>query len=617
MKKSLAFFILISVALAFLGCPNPASDSTAVTFSGLTANGTSGSVTTTLLTLTFSADPTTLAASDITVTGATRGALSGSGTSRSLAISAITVADSANVTVALANPAGFTITPASLNTAVFVGAAPSAVTFSGLTANGTSGVVTTTSLTLTFSADPTTLAASDITVTGATKGALSGTGTNRSLAISAITVANGANVTVTVSSPAGFTITPPSKTVAVSIALSSAKAITAFSLVGIGTGSIDETNHRIFFAPASGTSLAGRIATFTTTGTSVHIGLTTQISGTTSNNFTATLTYTVTAQDASTQDYTVVSLLPATSLGTMVQSASQISLGWIDNSSQESGWAIDRKPVGGAWTTIASGLAANTTSYIDTIGLSAGSYNYVVYATHAAGHSQYSNAAIATIPTPPTAPSNLAMGVPVLYNSSGTYSFDLNFTWSDNSSNEDWFYFLGSKDNLTWSNESYQRAAGTTSLSNVHAIIFPGDTGYEYFAENTTYYFKVRAENVGGIGDSSPMSWTTTYYPVAAIGHNSDLWNSSTSRYDIPVIDWVEASAAATNYKIYRSYTSPTSGYTLLGTVAANSGGANQGTFTDSGCSAALGATLYYKVVATNASGTIVSIDTVLTTTRE
>ncbi|HOV12803.1 MAG TPA: DUF1566 domain-containing protein [Spirochaetota bacterium] len=70
-------------------------------------------------------------------------------------------------------------------------------------------------MTLTFSVDPTTLAASDITVTGATKGALSGTGTTRSLAISAITVGNGETVSVAIASPSGFTISGSPKTAVV------------------------------------------------------------------------------------------------------------------------------------------------------------------------------------------------------------------------------------------------------------------------------------------------------------------------------------------------------------------------------------------------------------------
>jgi len=96
--------------------------------------------------------------------------------------------------------------------------APTPVAFSTLTANGTSGTVSTTVLTLTFDVEPTTLAWGNIEVTGATKGTLTGTGTTRTLAISGITVANGANVTVAIANPSGFAITPVSKTVAVNVA---------------------------------------------------------------------------------------------------------------------------------------------------------------------------------------------------------------------------------------------------------------------------------------------------------------------------------------------------------------------------------------------------------------
>ena len=102
------------------------------------------------------------------------------------------------------------------------------LTFSNLTANGTSGTVTTTTLTLTFDVEPTTLALSDITVSGATKGTLSGTGTTRTLGISAITVANGANVTVALANPAGFTISPASRAVAIK---------TMLNLVSVPAGS--------------------------------------------------------------------------------------------------------------------------------------------------------------------------------------------------------------------------------------------------------------------------------------------------------------------------------------------------------------------------------------------
>lgn len=63
---------------------------------------------------------TDLTASDITATGATRGILTDTGNIRTLAISNITVANGENVTVTIANPSGYAITPSSRNVAVNV-----------------------------------------------------------------------------------------------------------------------------------------------------------------------------------------------------------------------------------------------------------------------------------------------------------------------------------------------------------------------------------------------------------------------------------------------------------------------------------------------------------------
>jgi len=95
------------------------------------------------------------------------------------------------------------------------------------------------------------------------------------------------------------------------IPLSSAKAITAFSLNGV-VGTINEAAKTIAVTMPFGTDVTARVATFTTTGVSVKVGSTVQISGTTANNFTSPVTYTVTAADATAQNYTVtVTVEPA------------------------------------------------------------------------------------------------------------------------------------------------------------------------------------------------------------------------------------------------------------------------------------------------------------------
>ena len=233
-----------------------------VAFSSLAqVGGTSASVSTTALTLTFDVEPANLSAAQVTVTGATKGALTGSGTTRTLAISAITVADKDSVTVALANPSGYTITPASKKARVFV--APPVV-LTGITADGVSGVLTTSVLTLTFDVEPTSLTVANLSVTGATIGTLSGTGLTRQLTISNITVKNGENVTVGIASqPAGFNITPASKTVAVNVANT---AIVFANVQANGTpGAVTTTSLTLTFtgAPALGTSFTASNITLT------------------------------------------------------------------------------------------------------------------------------------------------------------------------------------------------------------------------------------------------------------------------------------------------------------------------------------------------------------------
>jgi len=96
--------------------------------------------------------------------------------------------------------------------------------------------------------------------------------------------------------------------------LSSAKAITAYSLAGV-PGTIDETAKTIAVTLPSGTNKTALVATFTTTGASVEVGTpaVTQVSSTTSNNFTNPVLYTVTAGDSSTAIYTVTVIIASSS----------------------------------------------------------------------------------------------------------------------------------------------------------------------------------------------------------------------------------------------------------------------------------------------------------------
>jgi len=93
-------------------------------------------------------------------------------------------------------------------------------------------------------------------------------------------------------------------TVTVTVASGSAKSITAYTIAGQVSSSITGTVITVTM-PFSTPSVTALVATFSTTGAFVTVGSTTQVSGTTPNDFTNPVIYMVTAADSTTQTYTV------------------------------------------------------------------------------------------------------------------------------------------------------------------------------------------------------------------------------------------------------------------------------------------------------------------------
>jgi hypothetical protein len=107
---------------------------------------------------------------------------------------------------------------------------------------------------------------------------------------------------------------------------SNAAEIQTYSLQG-SPGFINSGAGTITVTLPSGTNLTNLVATFTTSSgvTSVKVGATGQISGTTANNFTIPVTYTVTAQDGTTTKNWVVTV----TLAEPVPAYSNISIGFM------------------------------------------------------------------------------------------------------------------------------------------------------------------------------------------------------------------------------------------------------------------------------------------------
>ena len=110
--------------------------------------------------------------------------------------------------------------------------------------------------------------------------------------------------------------TTQSYTVTVSIAsntvvTSATNDITAFTFTGAANGALTTdvtttiSGTNITATVPFGTNVTALVPTFTTTGSTVNVSSTAQTSGTTANDFTSAVTYTVVAADATTQVYTV------------------------------------------------------------------------------------------------------------------------------------------------------------------------------------------------------------------------------------------------------------------------------------------------------------------------
>lgn len=109
--------------------------------------------------------------------------------------------------------------------------------------------------------------------------------------------------------PVAYTITAVDGTtttynVTVVVAPATSKTITAYSLNGVA-GTVNEVAKTISITVPNGTNVTALVATFTTTGSGVKVGAVAQTSGTTANNFTAPVSYTVTAADSTTAIYSV------------------------------------------------------------------------------------------------------------------------------------------------------------------------------------------------------------------------------------------------------------------------------------------------------------------------
>lgn len=179
-------------------------------------------------------------------------------------------------------------------------------------------------------------------------------------------------------------------------------------------------------------------------------------------------------------------------------SQTHVRLTWLDTSTNETGFRVERKPgVNGAYSTIGE-VGAGATAYDDFTVAARSTYYYRVQAYNAAGGSPYSNEAVALTPdNPPLAPSNLE--------ARAVSAQQVELIWTDNSDNEDGFWI----ERKAGAEEPYLRiarlAANVTNYTDTSVT------------PNTSYRYRVQAYNQSGpSGYSNEAAVITPDAPPAA-----------------------------------------------------------------------------------------------------
>ena len=265
-------------------------------------------------------------------------------------------------------------------------------------------------------------------------------------------------------------------------------------------------------------------------------------------------------------------------LSAIADSSGQINLTWADNSSNETGFKIERKTgTNGTYTQIKT-VSANVTSYSDT-GLTEGTtYYYRVIATNSAGDSAYTTSDSITLDT--TAP----LSPSILINSgvSSTTSTSVTLTLLATDSVGVTGYYA-SEISTTPSALATGWTSGTSTTSYSASVSWTLSSG----SGTKTVYVWFR-DSAGNVSASSSDSITLVSAPSAPTGVTADAGNGQVS------VSWTSVSDA-TSYNIYSS---TTSGVTkLTGTKLTN------GTSPYSHTGLTNGTTYYYVVTAVNSYG--------------
>ena len=240
---------------------------------------------------------------------------------------------------------------------------------------------------------------------------------------------------------------------------------------------------------------------------------------------------------------TVLPMNPPSGLTTTVVSSSQIDLSWTDNSTDETGFSIERKTGASGTYSVIGSVGSNVTTYSSKNLIQTMTYYYRVRAKSGSTYSTYTDEVSATV-LPMNPPSGLTTTV--------VSSSQINLSWTDNSTDESGF--------------SIERKTGASGTYAVIGSVGSNVTTYssKNLIQTTTYYYRVRAKS------GSTYSAYTEEVSATALPMNppSGLTTTVVSSSQID-LSWTDNSNDESGFSIERK-TGASGTYAVIGSVGPN-----------------------------------------------
>ena len=273
----------------------------------------------------------------------------------------------------------------------------------------------------------------------------------------------------------------------------------------------------------------------------------------------------------------IVPVAPSNLTGTVLNS--QIILTWLDNSTNETGFKIERKTGSGTWSEIGS-VNTNIYTYTDATVISGTTYTYRVYAFNSTGNSlNYSNEI--TITTLLSISTNAITNVST---STATSGGNISFGGGSSVTSRGVVWSINPSPNISLPTKTSDGSGTSSFISSITGL-----------SPNTTYYLRAYATNISGTAYGNEIIFSTL--PIVTTTSVTNIGTTTvTSGGDI---SFGGGSSITARGVVWSTTTSPT-----IALSAKTSDGSGSGLFVSSIAELTPNTTYYLRAYATNISGT-------------